>query len=278
MKKTIIISIIVLLLITGCNSESVISEPTKPSEVNTFDETIEDNHVIIHEEKYKIKGTMKETYQYKGNSELLEQKTYESHAEEISMAFVETYEYENGLIAKENFSDENGKLISQTLYTYDDQDRVLEEKAILQANDAEITKIYVYGEQTKTLFDYWSKGELQRKLITYYDEKNRIKNIESFDSEGSLTQTTNMTHANEYITKEVSKEGEKIMSKRYKEKNNMGDIIKFIGVSFLKEDESYTLFFLYDNVYDEDMRLVEKTQYEVVNQIDADVLDPIYFK
>lgn len=70
----------------------------------------------------------------------------------------------------------------------------------------------------------------------------------------------------------------KLLKNPMKKKNNMGDVIRYMTISYLNEDEPYTMFNLIDNVYDENMRLIEKTQYKVINQIDAKILETNYFK
>ncbi len=278
MKKIIILSIAVLFLITSCSSETVVEEPTKPSEINTFNETIKDNYVIIEGEKYKIEETMKEIFYYKKGSEQLEKKIYEANTDDISFKYIETYEYENDLLMKEKYSTQNGEMISETHYTYDDQQRVVESRAVLQANDKEIVKKYTYGMNTKTLFDYLPDDKFLRKVITYYDDNNQMTKRESYNIEDQLTSVTNMTSVDEYITKEVSKEDGKIVAKRYKEKNNMDDVIKFLAIVSLDQDEPHTTFLLVDNVYDDNMRLIKKIQYTISDQIDADILERLYFE
>jgi hypothetical protein len=278
MRKKIILLIVVLLLITSCNSESVIEEPINPSEINTFNETIENDYVIIDGSKYAIEETMKEKFYYLEDSEQLEKKTYETDAKGISFDYMERYIYEDDVVVEEIFSDLKGKKISETYYTYDHQQRVIQSRAVLQAGDNEIIKEYSYGENTKTLLQYLPDGEFLRKVITYYDEDNRTIKTESYNQADNITSLTEKKYENEYVMRDVTKENNKITAKRYEEKNNMGDVIKFASIIYLDENDPSTMFYLVDNTYDDNMRLVEKTQYKVMNQIDAEILENNYFK
>ena len=278
MRKLIILLIVVLLVITSCSSELVIEEPSNPSDINTYNETIENDYVIIDGSKYAIEETMKEKFYYLEDSEQLEKKTYETDAKGISFDYVERYIYEDNVVVEEIFSDLKGEKISETYYTYDHQQRVIQSRAVLQAGDNEIIKEYSYGENTKTLLQYLPDGELLRKVITYYDEDNRIIKTESYNQAGNITSLTEKKYENEYVMRDVTKENNRITAKRYEEKNNMGHVIKFASIIYLDENDPSTMFYLVDNTYDDNMRLIEKTQYKVMNQIDAEILEENYFK
>jgi len=278
MKKRFILLIGVLLLITSCSTESVIEEPTKPSEINTFNETIENSHVIIDGNKYAIEETMKERFYYSEDSKQLEKKTYETDAEGMSFNYVERYIYKDNIVVEENFSNLKGEKISKTYFTYDHQQRIIKSRAVLQAGDNEIIKEYSYGENTKTLLQYLPDDQFLRKVITYYDEDNRIIKTESYNQADNITSLTEKKYENENIMRDVTKENNKITAKRYEEKNNMGDVIKFASIIYLDENDPSTMFYLVDNTYDDNMRLIEKIQYKVINQIDAKILENNYFK
>lgn len=277
MGKRIALLIVVLLLITSCSSLSVIEEPTNPSEINTFNETIENDHVIIDGSKYAIEETMKEKFYYLEDSDQLEKKTYETDAEGISFDYVERYIYKDDVVVEEIFSDLKGEKISETYYTYDNQQRMIKSRAVLQAGDNEIIKEYSYGENTKTLLQYLPDDQFLRKVMTYYDEDNRIIKTESYNQADNITSLTEKKYENEYIMRDVTKENNKITAKRYEEKNNMGDVIKFASIIYLDENDPSTMFYLVDNTYDDNMRLIEKTQYKVMNQIDAEIIENNYF-
>lgn len=278
MKKRFILLFSVLLLITSCSSESVIEEPTNPSEISTFNETIEDGHVIIDGSKYAIEETMKEKFYYLEDSDQLEKKTYETDAEGMSFDYVERYKYKNDVVVEEFFSNLNGEKISETYYSYDHQQRVTKSRAVLQAGDNEIIKEYSYGENTKTLLQYLPDDQFLRKVVIYYDEDNHIIKTESYNQADNITSLTEKKYENDYIMRDITKENNKITSRSYKEKNNMGDVIKFASIIYLDENNPRTMFYLVDNTYDQNMRLIEKTQYKVINQLDAKILEKNYFK
>jgi|GEM_PF-5534793 len=271
MRKIIILSIAVLLIITSCSSETVVKEPTKPSEINTFNETIKDNYFIIEGEKYPIDQIYEEIIKYKDNSDLIKRKIVSYNKDERTSNYIRSYEHSDNLVVKEEFDK-----IEKTTYAYDGQDRIIEKRFFIR--DALISEYkYEYGDDTKIIMTYRGNGELLQELISYYDEDQQLVKTETFSSQGNLTQKTNITYENEYIRKSVSKKNDEVIRKFYEKKNNVGDVIRQIEISNLDQDEPHTMLKLVDNVYDDNMRLIEKTQYTVSDQIDADILERLYF-
>lgn len=212
MRKRIILLIIVLLLITSCNSESVIEEPTKPSEVNTFNETIADDHIKIDDKMYPIDEIYEEVFEYEDNSDLLERKLVSYNGDERTSDYVRSYEYTNGLVVKEVFD-----RIEKTTFRYDEEDRMIEKKFFIRDELMSEYK-YKYGDAAKTLMTYRPDGELLRKLVSYYDEDQHLIKTATYDSEDHLIQSTNITYENEYIRKAISKKDDEVIKKSYEEK------------------------------------------------------------
>ena len=272
MKKRNALLIVVLLLITSCSRELVIEEPSKPSEINTFNETIENDHIKIDSKMYPIDEKIVEFFEYKNNSDLLERKVVSYNDDERTSDYVRSYEYSEGLLVKETFDQKE-----ETTYRYDEENRTIERKFFIR-NELMNEYKYEYSDGTKTLLTYRPDGELLRKLFSYYDENQQLIKTEIYNSDDVLIQRTNITYENEYIRKSISKKNDKVIKESYEEKNNMGDVIKFASIIYLDENDPSTMFYLVDNTYDDNMRLIEKTQYKVMNQIDAEILENNYFK
>jgi len=187
MRKRIILLIVVSLLITSCSSESVIEEPTKPSEINTFNETIVDDHIKIDDKMYPIDEIYEEVFEYEDNSDHLEKKVVSYNGDERTSDYVRSYEYTDGLVVKEVID-----RIEKTTFRYDEEDRIIEKKFFIRDELMSEYK-YKYGDATKTLMTYRPDGELLRKLLRYYDEDQHLIKTETYDSEDALIQTTNIT-------------------------------------------------------------------------------------
>ena len=276
MKKRFVILVLLVFLLVGCSSNNGVKELSEPVDVITFNEEIKNDQIITNGKNFDIDQVFEEDFEYEEKSGFLKRKTITSYEKNGINKFSLYFEYENDQIVTENFYRDDNKLISKTFYKYDKKNRLIEEKSVIK-NDIKVLKEYEYKENMNNITIFYPNGEVMREEIIYFDSNNRVLKKESYNSEGKLNGTRKMFYEDEYITKYTTIENSKIRNKTYEEKNNMGDIIRVFSISYLDEGEPYTLFYLVENTYDKNMKLIKKTRYSVKNQMKVGDISGIDF-
>lgn len=255
MKKIVLILLIILnIIIIGCSGTITIDE------VETFDEEIHDGTVEIGGTLYDIDKTT--IYRFKYSGEDLVEKSIEHNDNDKSRT--EYYYEEDFLVKEEQYR--NDSLIITKFYTYDDK-KEIETKSV-RSDDGK-----VFSETRTTYGD-------NSKVVKYYISDMKLTSVEKFklnDAGETVEKEVELTNSDivlnwKYSYKDDNLSSAQVKSEKignseyYYEYNILNDLISEYQIKQGDNTEMVAKF--YENKYDDDLRLIQQTIYEVKSEIE----------
>lgn len=255
MKKMVLVLLIILsIIIIGC------SETITIAEVETFDEEIHDGTVGIDGTLYDIDKTTIYRFKYSGE-QIIERSIDHSDSDKSRTE----YHYEDELLVNEE-QYRNDSLIFTKYYTYDDK-KEIETKSV-SSDDGKVfsTTRTTYGDNSK--------------VVKYYISDMNLTSIEKFklnDAGQTIEKEVELTDSDIVLGWKYSYEDENLSlaqvtsekignSDYYYEYNILNDLISEYQIK--RGDKIKMVAKFYENKYDDDLRLIQQTIYEVKSDIE----------
>ncbi len=255
MKKIVLVLLIILsIIIIGC------SETITIDEVETFDEKIDDGTVDIDGILYEIDKTT--IYRFKYSGEDIVERSIEHSDSDKSRT---EYHYEENLLVKEE-QYRNDSLIFTKYYIYDDK-KEIETKSV-SSDDGK-----VFSETRTTYGD-------ESKVVKHYISDMNLTSVEKFklnDAGQTIEKEVELTGSDIILNWKYSYEDDNLSSAQvaskkignsdyYYEYNILNDLISEYQIKQGDKIEMVAKF--YENKYDDELRLIQQTIYEVKSEIE----------
>jgi len=255
MKKIVLVLLIILsFIIIGC------SETITIDEVETFDEEIHDGTIEIEGILYDIEKTTINRFKYSG--EHIIEKSIEHSDSDKSRT---EYQYEDELLVNEE-QYRNDSLIFTKYYTYDDK-KEIETKSV-SSDDGKVfsTTRTTYGDNSK--------------VVKYYISDMNLTSVEKFklnDADQTIEKEVKLTSSNIVLNWKYIYEDDNLSlaqvtsvmignSDYYYEYNILNDLVSEYQIK--RGDNINMVAKFYENKYDDDLKLIQQTIYEVKSDLE----------
>lgn len=208
---------------------------------------------IHHYSNGEFVSTFKATYDALGNILTEAEYNLDGHAlQEVA------YIYKNLLLMETNEIFE-GAISNRTLYKYDKQSRLIEEKEFINVDILQTLKTYDHSENTMTIQFFDLDGQLVEEEKTFYNKnKNIIKEISKTQTlEGDIEEISLFEYDEKgLLTKLTSHQEDNLVLMEEYMYNQKGQETKSIGFDYEVNEKT-----VIENKYNEASKLIEKTQH-----------------
>jgi antitoxin component YwqK of YwqJK toxin-antitoxin module len=254
MKKIILILVSVILLI-GCQQDKTIAESNKEpcKEITTYKEVIKDSKVEIDGICYDIKSVTKSTFTYDNNGNLIE-KGITNDDDELRIEYL----YENNqLIEDRSYTNDQ---LSYTSYYYYEDDQLIKKRTIFKSN-LEVILECSYGDHVKTQTNFRSNGEISFIATAYLDDDDKILKVINTKPDGEVMTSSTFYYENDQLKKVIRKSDGVYNTTFSYEYNNIGD--KIMEYDIIHGEVNTLVAMFYDYEYYETLLPKTLTVYRI---------------